>query len=275
MWRVVPGLAVWSGIYLAWYYRHRGGIAWSVGVERALAGPVANHLWFVYLIIGLYFLAPIIAAIIKNDADGTMLRYFLVVWFVAACVLPFVESIYGYKVGIHFHNIRYYIGYFVLGVYALQTTVRPRIIYALGVLGFVVTFLGSYWVTVSNGGTWTKTFYGYMSPFVVMMSLAVFIWIKNVDWDAVFGRFPRVRRHVVAFSRHGYGIYLAHILVLEILVSEYVPFRVDAFLLHPIVGIPVTIVVCTAVCYCSALMFDYCKTIIAGVVIRLPAPMET
>ena len=84
-------------------------------------GPPWYHLWYLYMLIGLYLLTPIYRIFVKN-AEEKDIRYLLILFFLFGLVLPFLK-----KVLLHFDsrlNINFeiselinYSGYFFAGYY--------------------------------------------------------------------------------------------------------------------------------------------------------------
>ncbi|MBR2661951.1 MAG: acyltransferase family protein [Clostridia bacterium] len=86
--RLALSFVVWSfGYAVVWY---------AMGKDRSIASFVSSfikghyHLWFIYMIIGLYIITPMLNRIVS---DEKLLRYFLILSFVFAIVIPEIISI--------------------------------------------------------------------------------------------------------------------------------------------------------------------------------------
>jgi surface polysaccharide O-acyltransferase-like enzyme len=55
-------------------------------IQGVLSGPY-YHFWYIYMLVGLYLLTPILRLVTAN-ADGKIMKYFVVVWFVGASIAP-------------------------------------------------------------------------------------------------------------------------------------------------------------------------------------------
>ena len=89
--KVVIPLFMWSIFYVLWkcYYEQR--IVISIDAFRdAFFGPVYEHLWFVYTLLGLYLYIPILRIFIQNSS-AKLQYYFVMLWFVAVAVIPFIN----------------------------------------------------------------------------------------------------------------------------------------------------------------------------------------
>lgn len=53
----------------------------------AIQGPVYYHLWYLYVIVGLYLFGPFMAKIYQNTTRQEQ-KIFIAMWLTAGCVLP-------------------------------------------------------------------------------------------------------------------------------------------------------------------------------------------
>ena len=70
----------WATAYFAWRFFVNGEtFSLNAILQGLLAGPYF-HFWFLYLLIGLYLLTPIIRVIVAH-ADLRIIKYFIFIWF--------------------------------------------------------------------------------------------------------------------------------------------------------------------------------------------------
>lgn len=190
---------------------------------------ISFHLWFVYMIVGLYLFIPIIIKWITN-AQKTEVQYFLIIWvFTLLFNSPF--------------NLIYfseYLGYLVAGYYLI--TWPPKLPGWITLLAFLIfwlcTCVGTYLYSVKLH-SFSGYFYNYLTINVMLMSVSVFIFFMNTKFKAS-GIFIKFRNFISKFS---YGIYLIHILVLHSIER----FGIKWDLITPSLGIPITVLGCLAV----------------------------
>ncbi|MEG1430502.1 MAG: acyltransferase family protein [Oscillospiraceae bacterium] len=216
--RSVVALVFWGTAY-AFYDNWQGfnsiSLPWVLSVLKSvLLGNTHYHLWFLYMIIGLYLLTPILRAFIKG-ASRRDLHYFLIFAFLAASLIPTLLdlrpsatlSLYYARLGLHF--LAGYAGLYVAGYY-LKTYTLGRItefvIYLLGIAGTVVTICGTL-VLSKQDGALSSIFYEYLSPNVVFMSVAVFVLFRYVL--GVSEERSR-RQRLGGVAKITFGIYLVH-----------------------------------------------------------------
>ncbi len=208
---------IWSFIYLAWNGGFADGnfgpLAILKGLERILRGPREAHLWFFYVLIGLYLITPTLRIFTVNASNRDLL-YFTVLWFMVNPIFSVIQQYTSIHIGFEFEFLLGYIGIFVLGFYfgRLQLT-KPVLIASavVFVLGFIATFLAIY--IGKQQPNYDQFFEGYLSPTVVLMTASSFLLIRAAnDWFS-----GAIARWIVPLSNTSLGIYLLHVLVLDLL----------------------------------------------------------
>jgi len=213
--RVVTAFAFWSAIYTL--------IEWGRGTPLSQL-PLTfikgeYHMWFLFLIIGLYLFVPLLRRITRTK-KGT--QWFLAVGGVLFFVLPrtvHLLSLLGVEVPfqgliLQAMNVNVvsvcYLFVFVLGhyleQYALPVATRV-IIYVLGLLGFGATVGLTLWHSFILDAP-SGAFYVYMSLNVMAMAVAVFV-------AAQYG-FRGQSRVITAYSSYSFGAYLSHVLFVDL-----------------------------------------------------------
>ena len=193
----------------------------------------AFHLWYIYMIIGIYLFIPIIGGWIRN-ASLKEIEYFLIVWLITLFFnFPYIKKI---EPNFDLTYFSGYIGYLVLGYYLtikqFQNIKSTRLItILLGVIGAFITILGTYLGTYYNSQFYNG-FYNYLTPNVMLVSIGIFLYFKNrKDYKLLW--LIKIRNFI---SKYCLGIYLIHILILNLLIK----IGIDWKFLNPLVGVPVT-----------------------------------
>lgn len=122
--RILIPFLLWSALYvLVPYFQGAYGLA-ALGQHLLLIGVnfSAGHLWFMYMLLGLYAFAPVVSPWLR-DVSAREERWFLLAWAVTL-LLPFARLAYPQVWGEAFWNqiggayyFSGYLGYFVLGHY--------------------------------------------------------------------------------------------------------------------------------------------------------------
>lgn len=244
--RILVPTLFWTAIYLG--VRAIGDDASA----RALAISVVRgtpyyHLWFLYMIVGLYVAAPLISRFLAGSAKRMVLA--------ATGFVFLVSSVESLMAGLADEEHAYtflgmwpsYLGYFLAGYYLWRWPPRPMprtlafaTILACGggialLTGALYQFLGA--------RAW-QIAYANLQPLVVLMSLTIF----TTALAAPLRVGPKAVRAVGAVTPLVLGIYVMHPLWLRALKEE----GIDGFLVDPAVGIPVTTVLAFGLSLASA-----------------------
>lgn len=215
--KMVLILFAWAAFYSVYESYHYGlAINLNNMFFSVILGKAQYHLWFMYLLIGLYIVTPIIRLLIKN-ADKKHLEYFLILWFVFTSVIPLLRHFSFYSttmLGFDYlmiSGVDYFIGYYVLGHYLHTYKLNPdwtKILYALGIIALTITISGTYWLTKWSGVN-NQVLYAYLSPNVAIMSVSMFVLVKNTIEKMKFT--DKYKKTVTYLSSLTFGIYLVHI----------------------------------------------------------------
>lgn len=251
--RVALPFLFWMGAYFVWdiFVDHKVFSSQFL-IEGLLNGPYI-HFWFFYMIIGLYLITPFVR-VFTAHASRRLIRYFLVLWLTGVSVVPVLNLLFVHNLSGNVFLITGYIGYFLLGLYLLNTQVNRKLL-ALGIFGgFVWTALGTYWITAAVGGDLQFFFYDYFSLGVVLASVSWFVLLLGVQYGKFKSMHPRLDRLIHYVSVNSLAIYLFHFMVLETLENGYLfGFRISMAMLNPAFEIPllagVTLAVCLLVLY--------------------------
>jgi surface polysaccharide O-acyltransferase-like enzyme len=113
-------------------------------------------------------------------------------------------------------NLGGYIGYYTAGYVLKNSNLRiNKWIYPLGFLaGYSVTVCGYYW-QISHEGKLNPYFYGYLSPNVILVSVCIFMFFKDVLNREIY---PKIINPLDSAS---FGIYLSHYLIITILSHKF------------------------------------------------------
>lgn len=193
------------------------------------------HLWYIYMLIGLYLVIPFFSWWIRNSSEKQILC-FLGLW---------IAIIAAWRFGNFANNTLFYFGqftgYLVLGYYIsvkdfkIDLHVSNRIAFFLYLAGTAITIFGTYLVT-EKAGRFRNIFYDYRSLSVVASATGIFILAKNNAFT--------VHRHLAGLveliGKLSYGIYLVHVLILYFLEK----IGINALFIHPLIGIPFTTILC-------------------------------
>ncbi|MGE7115131.1 acyltransferase [Lysinibacillus sp. NPDC047702] len=203
--------------------------------KKFFTNGIYYHLWFVYVIIGLYILTPLLRIFIKHSPKN-MILYFLTIWFIGGPIANYIN--YLFDINIAFKPLfDINVGYFVLGYYLRVTPLNKKtisLIYLLGMLSLLITFFGTYFETVANQGAFIGFYYDSISPNSVLVSIAVFVFIQNLKLPS------KLNAPINFFSASSFGVFFIHALILDVF-NIYLDFNPFTFL--PLFSIPILAIV--------------------------------
>lgn len=249
--RVGLAFAFWTPVYLAWgFYIYKMPVTWSNlghGIMFDLFYGASYQFWFIYLIVGLYLMTPILRVIIANGSRK-IVRYLLVLWFVGVAVVPLLQSASGYTLNSNVFVIGGWIGYFILGTYLQDVKVRNAILYSLVLLGFVGTLFGVWVMQYPLGGLTQPDFFDYLAANVIVGSVALFMILMNFHPDRAENKSSLATRvaqkindsrFAQAVGRNTLPIFLFHVILLDCFEMGFFGFTLSFTTLNPIIEIPI------------------------------------
>ena len=192
-------------------------------------------LWFMYTLVGLYMIAPIISPFLMQ-ASKRELQFILALWGITLCwpLLAMGVSIETSCTGVLFY-FSGYLGYFVLGFYLHRFSIRLNAItmLLLFALSPVVYLFNKYF-------GWNLDFYGafwYLGIFCVLQCVVWYqIVSKGVSWLKTTSIMNSSALSVL--SKCTFGIYLFHIFFMRTIIWNIELF----YSLHPLVQLVITII---------------------------------
>ncbi len=245
--RIVTAFLFWSVLYAAISYGR--GTPLADAVREAVKGHY--HLWYLYMIAGLYLIVPFLRPVVQNEK---LLRYFLILSFLAGIVVPqtvailavfrpdsaaYVQSV------LEQASLYLPLGYsfcFVLGYWLDRIELTDRRVLlaaALVIAGTSATIL------------LTKRINYYMLDFNLQHKIVVFYQDETVNVAVTAGgvfvlgkRFfrrpcsARAQKAIAALSKATFGVYLIH----PIMIDAVKALGLDTITFNPYLSVPVVTV---------------------------------
>lgn len=225
--RIVTAFLFWSTVYSIITVRGEGI---RRVIEKIFLGHY--HLWFLYMIVGLYIITPILR---KITADEKMTEYILIVSIIFTIIIPtlFKLPILSNMTGI-LENIDLNFGfviYFILGYYLSKKEFSKKtkiIIYISSLLGFIVTILGT--AIICNYKMDYINIYNALYPNVLLESIGVFVLIKNLKFNINLKHTNLIK----LLAKYSFGIYLVH----DLIISRLWANGLTTLTFNPILSVP-------------------------------------
>ena len=249
--RIVTAFVFWSFLYALI------GFITGDSLRSTVAAFISGHyhMWFLFMIVGLYMITPFLRKIIENDF---LMKYFLILSLIFSFIIPqfiSVLSLFSQEAGdflqgvinnIHFNFVVGFSGYFILGYFLNKTPIKKNsrlVIYILGIVGFIstvlLTVLAANYSQKPNG-----IFYGNLTVNVLLESAAVFVFFKSIFGNLKLN--DKAKNLIVKLSKYSFGVYLVHVMVLVALNKV---FHINTLSFNPIFSVPIITVLIFIVSY--------------------------
>lgn len=231
----------------------------NITIGSVLKGMFINihyHLWFCYLICGLYIVTPLLRQV---ATDEQMIIYFIILamLFVYIPNLGFVFRPLKKSLGIVLSRfsltlVGSYASYFLLGYWLSFRNLSKQIriiIYSFAILSIVFTVLFNGLLCVHRNRL-EGFLYDNLMPNILLIATAVFVFIKQNFGQASFS--PKINTVINKVAKLSFGIYLIHAFILDNLPVWGVPY----FFIHPVFSVPIIVCLVFIVSFLLVCLLD-------------------
>lgn len=215
-----------------------------------------NHMWYIYLLIGLYLYMPFFSAWVER-ADRKTKQIFLLIWFVSLFI-PYLSAyvsyyMFGTSTWNQFGMLYYFAGfngYLLLGHYLKEgndwslgkTTLVSAVLFAVG---YAVTYTGFSEAAANMQSTEAEMelFFTFCSPNVAIMTVAVFLLLQKV-----IIKNETVMKALANMTKCGFGIYMVHYFIVG---------PVFILMKHVTLPIPLQVPIMAVIIFCISWGFTW------------------
>ncbi|MBP2032208.1 surface polysaccharide O-acyltransferase-like enzyme [Clostridium algifaecis] len=262
--RVLIPFLVWNIIYIIAYCRVKGGHS----IIREFIASIfstrgyAEHLWYLYALIAIYLILPIVRCFISRT-NKALINYALLIWTFFSIFMPFIHQ---FIPKVQFANyadlniLAGYLGYFILG-YKLansKRTFNTISLVILFIIGWMITAIGGYEYQNLLGNK-NIFFQDFLTPNVVVMSITLFIFIKQLLQKHKLS--AKIKPIILNLSYLSFGIYLVHFLFRNVGLIIFQKYPVNPYLYLIISPVFVFIMSYITICIASKIkVLSFCIT---------------
>ena len=180
--RLLPAVVFWSSFYFVWRQWMWGGITWQVVAHDLLMGSPWYHLWFLFMMLGLYVAMPAMRLAVRGVGEGRSWVYLLALsagmtWFESIAQTLQKQSYASFIGLVPFFAVYCWAGYYLLR--------KPNVVPVWTLwLGCVVSVAG-----MAIGTAWSYPllrdeafvlFYSNRSPFAMALTFCVFLLVLRL-----------------------------------------------------------------------------------------------
>ena len=237
--RVLVALIVWGTFYNVIDLYGITNISVPVlfdALYHTLCANTHYHLWFLYLIIGLYIMTPILRSFIKG-ASKKDIEYYLILAIILTCILRLISKDIAIGLWINRLEVKMMIGYgmyYVLGYYLKTYDLNKKLklsIYILAILGLIISIILNIHIAIERDMINIPMFNDNLGFITLLVAITIFTFFKGKD--------IKTNRFIDITSKISFGIYLTH----DYCISVLYTLGFDTLLFSPLLSIPVLVLV--------------------------------
>lgn len=165
-----------------------------------------GHMWYLYMMIGIYLLLPVIKGLYLNLSKNTI-KYFLFLMFLFTSFFPIITSLTNFEIGVKFPLTSIFLFYFLIGRWAFNYEFwmgkyfLTFITLVLMIIPVVLSFLEYY-----NGLHSLEILIAYHSPLMVVISI-----LTILSFRVILGGVKLKSCYLIEhLGSNSFGIYVFH-----------------------------------------------------------------
>ena len=212
--RIGLPLIFWTVVYFIWSFTVWEKPVTLFNIGQGLISGSYPILWFLYLLVGLYLITPILRTLVKH-IDRNQFKLLLAMWFIGTISVPLIHNFTNFNFNPLMFVITDWVGFFLLGIYLTETKIHSTIAYIGLIFGLLVAILGDWFLTASMGEQFTGYFHGYLSFNMIIASAALFLILIRIPYSSIDSGNNAINRLIKWIEHNTLPIYLVHIIVIE------------------------------------------------------------
>lgn len=196
-----------------------GGYIFIEGFSEMFTGTSWAYLWYLYLLLGLYFLMPFYKKIVQYSTD-TELKYLLGIYVIFLSALPILQ-IWNINCGFYIHVSTIYPFFLFCGYVIYKEIWQIKLWCAV-----LMTVAATGAMTIITIVRWSRNIQGldvllgYSSIFVIMQAVGIFTVIIKIKVSGL----AWLKKLLMKIDECSFGIYLIHMIFIKVLLN-YVGFN--------------------------------------------------
>ena len=228
--RILIPLISWTIIYVLYRISLTFISDYQYSIKSILTSVISGkpfyHMWYLFMIIGLYLITPVLNIIISHISRNTLEKIAILMLFFGILNSSYDKTLNN-KVFFILWFVNY-LGYFILG-YLIKDSKRVFSFFTLSATyitsSILIAVLSLYTIKIYDN----LYFYGYLTPFVIIGSLSFYKLFHQL----------KLKENIFSKISHlTLGIYLIHAGVLHLLTNGLIALKINT-LNNPIIGIPI------------------------------------
>lgn len=198
--RILIPLLFWSVFYsVVWYAQNRGSASINDVINNFIYGRPYYHMWFMFMITGLYAVTPLIRPAIKKLDKSASVKITVILFILSSSEI-ILRYYAGYEEPVWIFWFIPFIAYFASGHLIIKYELKDISITLCAMIATIsCVFIHAMSEYYAHSGEKTQLFYEPLFPVVIIMSLSVYILLMK--WSKPFNE---------TLGRLSFGVYLIH-----------------------------------------------------------------
>lgn len=189
------------------------------------------HMWFLYVIIGLYLITPFLREFVRKE-NKTLLLLFFTVAILTQFLKPVIEGLslivddfsvlVTFIENFHLEFFGAYVTYYILGWYLTNFDIKKKsIVYCCGIASLILTIVYVY-ITKDHTNAYSND-----NLFILLYTVAIFLLLKSLGnkWSPGV----KIKKVIEALSKLSFGVYITHVIILTV-VAKILEFIENPFI---------------------------------------------
>ncbi|MDR0963664.1 MAG: acyltransferase family protein [Clostridium sp.] len=170
---------------------------------NVIQGKVWVHLWYLYLIFGIYLLLPLLKPFAEHVSQTTY-AYILIVLFLFAGLVPIIEIWANIEIGFEIPLASLYVLYFLLGHYLHYYDIHIK-----NVIGIMILIIYTFCIFILP---LERLDHNILTPLIILAASAIFVLVRQTI---------KTDRGYAKITLLCFGVYLIHQLFIHILFEGF------------------------------------------------------
>jgi len=228
--RIGLPMIFWSIFYFGWaIYVDKEALSATDILQKIFFSGTFYHMWFLYLLIALYLLTPVLRLVLKNLDKKKIVT--LILFCFALNIVSQVNS------AISIFAFAGWVGFYLLGSLLREVKFkRSWLLLSCAASGIIIAIVGAYLIE-ANIVTTAVSLNNSLSCNLIFSSAALFLLLIAIPPTRINGQHDHVNWSVHWVSQNTLPIYLIHIAVLETIELVLVTFNVSLTSINPVLFI--------------------------------------
>lgn len=178
------------------------------GFLNMLEGNSWSHMWYVYMLIGLYIITPVLKAFIAYSDEKTQ-RVVLLVLYVGNCAIPMINNIFGIAIE-NYMVLNVYVMYYLLGGYLRNADnvveKREKSVYFLGIAAILISCILEllFLLLKHETASWNHGASNLLTPLCALAVFVFFMKHHKTPKNTIFSK------TVLSVASCSFAMYLIH-----------------------------------------------------------------